>query len=221
MDGNRRWATSRGLPTLLGHKEGVTAVKTVVAFCLEHSISYLSLYTFSLENFKRSMEEKCYLFSLIEASIHEYTKDLINQDIRIYFVGDRSLFPRSLQSICNAIEEKTAAGKRLQLHILFCYGGQQEVVNCVQKIAQQVASGSLAADAITHQDVRNNLWMPAAPDPDLIIRTGAVNRISNFLLFQAAYSELMFLDCMWPDMSKERFEKALQEFSQRQRRFGS
>lgn len=221
MDGNRRWATSRGLPTLFGHKEGVTAIKTVVTFCLEKAIPHLSLYTFSLENFKRSAQEKSYLFNLIASSIDEFTDELVHQGVRIYFVGDRSLFPSSIRGACETIEQRTACGKNLHVNILFCYGGKQEIVSSVKKIAHQVASGTLLPDAITEKDIQNNLWMPLIPDPDLIIRSGAVRRMSNFLMFQSAYSELIFFDCMWPDMTKELFEQALQEFIRRQRRFGA
>ena len=220
MDGNRRWATSRGLPTLFGHKQGVTAVRTVVTFCLQRSISYLSLYTFSLENFKRSFEEKSYLFNLIDEVLQQVAQDLVGQGVRIRFVGDRSLFPESVRASCLAIEQATVHGDKLQLNILFCYGGRQEIVSSVKKIAEQVVAGTLSPDAITQEHLQNNLWMPNIPDPDLIIRTGAVHRMSNFLLFQSAYSELIFFDCMWPDMTETLFEQALQEFKTRQRRFG-
>jgi len=218
MDGNRRWATSRGLPTLFGHKQGVTAVRTVVTFCLQRSISYLSLYTFSLENFKRSFEEKSYLFNLIDEVLQQVAQDLVGQGVRIRFVGDRALFPESVRASCLAIEQATVHGDKLQLNILFCYGGRQEIVSSVKKIAEQVASGTLSPDAITQEHLQNNLWMPNIPDPDLIIRTGAVHRMSNFLLFQSAYSELIFFDCMWPDMTEALFEQALHEFNARERR---
>lgn len=222
MDGNRRWATSRGLPTLLGHKQGVTAVKTVVAFCLKQHIPYLSLYTFSLENFKRSLEEKSYLFNLIDEVVQQVAQDLVSQGVRIRFVGDRSLFPASVTTSCAAIERATAQADKLQLNILFCYGGRQEIVASVKNIAHQVAAGILLPDDITQEHIHNNLWMPPhIPDPDLIIRTGAVHRMSNFLTFQSVYSELIFFDCMWPDMTETLFEQAVQEFQRRSRRFGA
>ena len=222
MDGNRRWATSRGLPTLFGHKQGVEAVKTVVAFCLKRGIPHLSLYTFSLENFKRSFEEKSYLFSLIDEVVQQVAHDLVKQGVRIRFIGDRSLFPESLQATCATIEQATAHATRLELNILFCYGGRQEILSSVKKIAHEVAAGTLLPDAITQEHIQQNLWMPPhTPDPDLIIRTGAVHRMSNFLLFQSAYSELIFFDCMWPDMTEALFEQAIEEFNRRSRRFGA
>lgn len=222
MDGNRRWATSRGLPTLFGHKQGVDAVKTVVAFCLKRGIPYLSLYTFSLENFKRSFEEKAYLFNLIDEVVQQVAHDLVKQGVRIRFIGDRSLFPESVQATCAAIEQATAHATRLELNILFCYGGRQEILSSVKKIAREVAAGTLLPDAITQEHIQHNLWMPPhTPDPDLIIRTGAVHRMSNFLLFQSAYSELIFFDCMWPDMTEALFEQAIEEFNRRSRRFGA
>lgn len=220
MDGNRRWATQRGLPTLLGHRQGVNAVKVVVKFCLDNTIPYLSLYTFSLENFKRSTEEKSYLFALIGEVAQQVAQDAIKEGVRICFVGDRALFPESIQDICNEIEQRTAHGTRLRLNLLFCYGGRQEILSSVQELARQVAAGKLAPSDITEQSLRDNLWMAGIPDPDLIIRPGAVMRLSNFLMFGSAYSELIFLDHMWPDMTEEIFKQALQEFSLRQRRFG-
>jgi len=221
MDGNRRWATQRGLPTLLGHKEGVKAVRAAVQFCIKNGIPHLTLYTFSLENFKRTEEEKSYMFGLVGEVANSVSDELVKEGVRICFVGDRALFPASVRDICTGVERKTASGSKLRVNLLFCYGGRQEILSSVRTLAHQVAAGTLAPDEITEDLLRNHMWMAGVPDPDLIIRTGAVMRTSNFLMFESAYSEYIFLDCMWPDMTEERFAQALVEFNQRQRRFGA
>lgn len=220
MDGNRRWAQQRGLHSFLGHKEGLEAVKRAITFCINRNIPYLSLYTFSLENFKRSEEEKSYLFDLIAVQSNTALEEFIKQGIRVRFVGDRSAFPLRVATICQKIEQETAHLSVLTLNFLFCYGSRQEIVHAAREIAKKVAAGGLSPDAIDNEQFEQHLWTHGTPDPDIIIRTGAVMRLSNFLLYQSAYSEYYFLDCMWPDMSEEHFTKVLENFATRQRRFG-
>jgi len=221
MDGNRRWATQQGLAAVLGHKKGTDSVKQATEFCIKNNISYLTLYTFSIENFKRSEEEKNYLFDLIIKEAQEGLAEFLSHKIRVRFVGDRSLFPAHVLALCQEIEEKTAHLTTLTLNFLFCYGGQQEIVSAVQKIAQQVLDNTLKIQDITKDIVTNNLWLGDIPEPELIIRTGGVKRLSNFLLYQAAYSELYFVDTYWPDMTYAHFEKALEDFMLRKRNFGA
>lgn len=220
MDGNRRWAKKRGLLPWYGHREGMEAVRTVTDFCLEKQIRYLSLYTFSLENFKRPAVEKRYLFNYLSKQAEKELPLFIKKGVRVRFVGDRSQFPESLIPVCKRIEQQTAHCDKLQLNLLFCYGAQQELVAGIKDIARDIKLGKLAEDEITEESINRYLWMGQIPAPDLIIRTGNVCRMSNFLIYQAAYSELCFLDCMWPELSKEHLEKAISSFEQRERNFG-
>ncbi len=220
MDGNRRWAKQRGLLAWHGHREGMEAVRTVIDFCLENAIRYVSLYTFSLENFKRSTIEKRYLFNYLAKQAESELPVFIKKGIRVRFVGDRSYFPESLRSVCDRVESDTSSGNHLLLNLLFCYGGQQELVSGIKGIVQDIKAGIICEEDVDEERINHYLWTGAIPAPDLIIRTGGVRRLSNFLLYQAAYSELYFLDCMWPDLSKEHLEKALSSFINIKRNFG-
>lgn len=220
MDGNRRWAKKRGKLSVEGHKEGVETVKLVIRFCLDKQIEHLTLYTFSLENFKRPEVEKNYLFNLI-ATQAQYVIDQSKKDgVRIRFIGDRSLFPHSIIAACERIERETADGVQLTVNFLFCYGGQQEIVAGVKSILLQIKNGLLSEANIDVALLRKHLWMGDTPEPELIIRTGGHKRVSNFLLFQSAYSELCFLDCMWPDLTEADLEKAIAVYTQSERNFG-
>lgn len=221
MDGNRRWAKKRSLVPWRGHREGLEAIQRAIDFCLEKDIPYLSLYTFSLENFGRSDQEKNYLFGVL-AQEFERTKldNLINQGVRICFIGDRNYFPKNVVNLCENMERKTAHCDALHLNLLFCYGARQEIVDSVQRIVRDSKEGRLSEEGISEELFNRYLWTNGIPDPDMIIRTGGLARLSNFLLYQAAYSELYFLDCLWPEITKEHLEKALENFNNRQRNFG-
>jgi len=220
MDGNRRWAKKRGLFAWLGHREGMEAVRTVVNFCLEKNINYLSLYAFSLENFKRPSIEKKYLFNYLAEQAEEEVPLFIKKGVRVRFVGDRNYFPDSLRSVCARVEKETSNGKNLLLNLLFCYGAQQELVAGIKGLVKDVKAGKLSEEDITEERINDYLWMGAIPAPDLIIRTGGMQRLSNFLLYQSAYSELCFFECMWPDLSKDHLEKAISSFEGSKRNFG-
>ncbi len=220
MDGNRRWAVKQGLAAVLGHKHGVDSVRRVVEFCLKKGIPYVSLYTFSLENFKRAEEEKSYLFGLIVKEAAKGVDEFVEQGVRIRFLGDRSLFPESVLSSCEILEQQTAHMNKLTVNFLFCYGGRQEIVAGVKSVAQKIQRGELTVDAINEDLFGRELWCGNQPDPDLIVRTGGEQRLSNFLLYQSAYSELMFLDCFWPDISVADLENLYETFMARKRRFG-
>jgi undecaprenyl diphosphate synthase len=220
MDGNRRWAKQRGKHSIEGHKEGVETAKRVVQFCLDNNIAYLTLYTFSLENFKRPDIEKNYLFDLIVSQAQWFISTAISDGVRIRFVGDRALFPTSAAAACERIERETAHGNRLTVNVLFCYGGQQEILAGVKSIAQQVKDGALNVSDINIDLFKKHLWLDDTPEPEIIIRTGARNRISNFLLFHAAYSEIYFLDCMWPDLTNDQLQNVITSYIQSERNFG-
>ena len=197
MDGNRRWAKAQGQLPWNGHRAGVKTVEMVIDFCLEYNIPFLSLYTFSLENFTRTQEEQSYLFDLVIQQAEKYIPEFINKDVSIRFIGDISLFPKSVQQVCKRVEEQTATGKKLQVNFLFGYGARKEIFTASKKFADYLAVGN----SPTQQLFESCLWTSATPDPDLIIRTGGVRRLSNFLLYQAAYAEIRFLDTLWPDLT--------------------
>lgn len=220
MDGNRRWARLQGKLPILGHQEGVQAGRRVIQFCLEKKIPYLSFYTFSIENFRRSAQEKDFIFNIVATQGLQEVEKLRQEGVRIRFVGDRTLFPQSLISVCDTLEQQTQHCTVLQVNLLFCYGARQEIIGGIKKIIQQVKAGVLDENDINEESLRHYLWTHDFPDPDLIIRTGGVSRLSNFLLYQAAYSELYFLDCLWPDVGAQQLEQAVSFFDNAQRNFG-
>lgn len=221
MDGNRRWARRSGIAPWLGHRKGVDPVKTVIKFCLKYKIPYLTLYAFSLENFKRPQQELDFLFNTLAKEIaSDELDELFKQGVRVKFAGDQSLFPAQLIPVIKDVEHKTKDGQNLVLTILFCYGGQQEIIHAVRAIADAVKSGMLESDAITRESFTEFLWTGNIPSPDLIIRTGGMKRLSNFLPYQSAYSELYFLDTYWPDITEQDLNQAVGTFEQRARTFG-
>ena len=221
MDGNRRFAQAQGWVPWYGHKEGVEAVRRTVAFCLEKNVSYLSLYTFSLENFRRSPEENGYLFGLMAKEAEKSIEEFKEMGIKVSFIGNRSLFPAHLMPICERVEKETVNGTQLTLNFLFCYGSQQELVAGMQALAHRVKAGDINPEDIKESLLREHLWMGAIPEPDIIIRTGGHKRLSNFLLYQAAYSELFFLDCLWPEFSQKHLHEVFQAYAQQVRNFGT
>ena len=222
MDGNRRWAREKKLEAVTqGHRRGVDAAKTAIEFCLKKGIKYLSLYTFSLENFRRNELEKKYIFGLLKNLLKKHVPDFIKQGVQIRFIGDRSLFPESTRETIESIESETKNLSNLQVNLLFCYGATQELVSAAKLVAKQVEDGKLSSDEIDETIFRKSLWLGDIPDPDMIVRTGKVSRLSNFLLFQGAYSEWVFLDCYWPEIDEEKLEQCVERFGQAQRNFGN
>lgn len=221
-DGNRRWAKERGLDPWIGHREGVKPLKTAVQFCIKHKIPYLSAYVFSLENFRRPEQEVSYLFDVLAQDVFtNELDDLLKNGVRIRAVGDRTTFPEKLRTIIENAEERTKECTALTLIFLFCYGGQQELVASVQDIARAVAAHALSPDAINEKTIADHLWTHDIPNPELIIRTGGMQRLSNFLLYRAAYSELCFMKKYWPDVTERDLEEALEQFAQTTRNFGA
>lgn len=222
MDGNRRWAKKQGLLPWLGHQEGINTARRVIDFCLEKKIPYLSLYTFSLENFKRPAQEVDFLFNILATKeSSKIIDDCVKNKIRLVFIGDRSLFPDSLIPIIQEAEQRTQTFTNLTVNLLFCYGGRQEIVSGIKKIIHHLKTGQISEDSISDELFERYLWTSGIPAPDLIIRPGGVKRLSNFLIYQAAYSELYFLDCLWPELTHEHLENALAFFYNTQRNYGT
>lgn len=220
MDGNRRWARKNGLLSNLGHRQGVKTVKTAIEFCLKKGIRFVSFYTFSIENFKRSEMEKSFLFSLLVKEAAKGAADFIKQGVRIRFVGDRTLFPANVRTSSEQLEKETAHLDKLTVNLLFCYGGRQEIVASVKEIVNKVKSGDLEPGDISEDLVAQYLWSGDTPDPELIVRTGGDKRLSNFLLYQSAYSEFCFLDQFWPAITMEDLNGVYEDFADRKRNFG-
>ena len=216
MDGNRRWAQKRNLRLWEGHQQGVQAVRTTTMFCLKEKIQHLSFYTFSIENFKRTQAEQRDIFSCIADALKIELPFFLEKRIRVRFIGDRTLFPEFIVPLCEQIEQETAKGKVLTVYFLLCYGARQELIAAAKKIAEAEVDYS----TLTTKKLKDYLWTGQISDPDIIIRTGGVKRLSNFLLYQAAYSELCFLDCLWPDLSEHDLHNVITEFKKSKRTFG-
>jgi len=219
-DGNRRWARQHKLEAMLGHKTGMNTLKYALAICLKNKIKFLSFYAFSLENFKRDETEKTYFFSLAADGLAEQLPSLVDQGIKVQFIGDKNFFPEVLRGVINDVEMATAQCATLQLNLLFCYGGRSELVHAARALARKVAQGTLKPEDIDEAMLGDALWTKGIPDPELVIRTGKASRLSNFLLYQAAYSELMFLDCFWPEVTEELLQQCINDFSGIKRNFG-
>lgn len=217
MDGNRRWAAAHGLPSIAGHVQGVEAIKPIVRIAPDHGIEVLSLYVFSTENWRRSDEEVTGLFGLIDGAVRQNTDELIEQGVRVRVIGRLHEAPTDVQRSIRDAEERTRGGERMELNIAFNYSGRREIVDATRAL---IASGVSPAD-VDEERFAEQLYTAGQPDPDLIIRTGAEQRTSNFLLWQGAYAELIFCPVLWPDFREADFEAALDEFARRQRRYGA
>ncbi|CAE6934398.1 MULTISPECIES: polyprenyl diphosphate synthase [Pseudomonas] len=220
MDGNNRWAKKRFMPGVAGHKAGVDAVRAVIEVCAEAGVEVLTLFAFSSENWQRPAEEVGALMELFLAALRRETKKLNENGISLRIIGDRARFHPDLQTAMRDAEAQTAGNKRFVLQIAANYGGQWDIAQAAQRLAREVQGGHLQPADITPQLLQSCLATGDLPLPDLCIRTGGEHRISNFLLWQLAYSELYFSDLFWPDFKHDAMRKALADFSKRQRRFG-
>jgi undecaprenyl diphosphate synthase len=221
MDGNRRWAKKNKLSFGTGYAEGgFGAVKRTIEFCLSRGIKHLSLYAFSLENFKRPQEEQDFLFDTIVNQGEKNIPYLKKHDVQVKFVGERSVFPPHVIPTCELVERETQHCSSIFVNLLFCYGGRQEIVSGVKKLLKQMQEGVITENQITEQRLQECLWTANTPDPELIIRTSGVQRLSNFLLFQSAYSEFCFLDCLWPEITEKDLAHAVDSYSDVRRNFG-
>ncbi len=220
MDGNGRWASARSLPRFEGHRRGVDAVRRAVRAAGDLGIGYLSLYAFSSENWSRPPQEVDDLMGLLKRFIRIDLADLHKRNVRVRIIGSRIDLANDLNDLLNEAEVITQDNTGLTLVIAFNYGARQEIVDAVRKIALQVASGEIDPRVIDKHLIAQNLYTADIPDPDLIIRTSGEQRLSNFMMWQAAYAELVFLPLQWPEFDAAAFDEALRQYGQRERRFG-
>lgn len=218
MDGNGRWAMDRGLDRTFGHKAGLDNLEAITTICSNLGVKYLTVYAFSIENFNRPAYEVEALMGLVLSFIK---MDLFhNNNVSFHVVGDRERLPKSVQDKLRSMEEETSMYDGMAMTIAMGYSSKQEIVNATKKIALEVQSGKMSADDINEETISKHLWTAWMPDPDLLIRTGGEVRISNYLLWQCAYSEFYFCDTYWPDFGEEDLHKAIASYQRRQRRFG-
>lgn len=221
MDGNGRWAKARSLPRTAGHRRGAEAVRRVLSCAADLGIEYLTLYGFSSENWKRPATEVDDLMGLMRRYLQSDIAKLHKNGIRLRVIGERDKLPRDIVELIDAAERLTTGNRRLNLTMAISYGGRQEILAAARQLAEAVAAGRLDPASIDETCFSGRLATAELPDPDLVIRTSGEQRISNFLLWQSAYSELVFVDKLWPDFSKEDFAHAICEFQRRDRRYGA
>ena len=221
MDGNGRWAEARNLDRAVGHSRGADAAMRAVRIAVELGVSYLTLYGFSNENWSRPAGEIDELMRLLRRYLREEVDELDREGVKILFIGDRTRLAGDIVSLVETAERRTRRNSRLTLMIALSYGGRQEIAQAARKLARQAAAGEIDPDTIDEAALGRELFTANIPDPDLVIRTSGEQRISNFLLWQSAYAELVFLDTLWPDFSREDFIAAVREFHRRERRFGA
>ena len=220
MDGNGRWAKSLGKERYEGHIEGVNSVRECIKAARRNGVRYLTLYAFSTENWGRPIEEVDALMELFCKSVIAENPELVAQGVRVVMIGRRDRFSERVCSHLQQIEQDTAAGDKLTLVLAFDYSSRDEITTAVRSIAQRVASGEVKVEDICEQTVSENLYTADIPDPDFIIRTSGECRLSNFLLWQSSYAEMYFPEVMWPDFKQEEFDKALEVYASRERRYG-
>ncbi len=218
MDGNGRWANTRNLPRAMGHKAGVDAVRKITSECTRLGVKFLTLYTFSTENWKRPSDEVAALMALVLSSLED--EIFMKNNVRFRVIGDIDRLPVEVQKKLHETEEHTAKNDKMTMVVALSYSSKWELVEATKKIAQSVKDGKINVNNITEDTISDNLTTNFAPDPELLIRTGGECRISNYLLWQIAYSELYFCDTYWPDFDEEALHKAIVDYQGRQRRFG-
>ena len=215
-DGNRRWARERGLPVLAGHVQGIEAIRPIVRRARDRGVETLSVYTFSTENWARPEEEVSGLFGLIDGAVRQYTDELVTEGVRVRVIGRLHEAPSDVQRSIRAAQDRTEGGSRMTLNICFNYSGRAEIVDA----ARALLAGRVDPTEITEPHFAEHLYTAGQPDVDLLIRTGGDQRTSNFLLWQAAYAELIFCSKFWPDFTVDDLDAALAEYERRERRFG-
>lgn len=220
LDGNGRWAQARGLIRVAGHKRGADRVREVVRAAGEMGIEVLTVFALSLDNKKRPADEVRALYALLERFADTEKPELVQRGVRVEVVGDLPSLPPSCQAAIRSLCEATANGKKMLFRLAVAYGAREDIVQATRRVAERVARGELRPEAITEDDLRDAMWTAGAPSPDLIIRTGGEHRLSDFLLLEAAYSELYFTETAWPDFGPAELAVALREYARRDRRFG-
>ena len=220
MDGNGRWALKQGLPRSLGHKKGAEVVKTIVKAAGEQGIKYMTLYAFSTENWQRSPEEVSYLMNLLRQYLKGDLQELKENQVRIRFIGERYMLDSDIQKMMSDLEQETASFDKMTLCIALSYGSRQEILSAVKKTAEQYKNGNISLEDIDINLFSSMLYTKDIPDPDLLIRTSGEQRISNYLLWQLAYSEFAFTEVLWPDFTPELLQQIIEDYKTRERRYG-
>ncbi|MEA1974485.1 MAG: isoprenyl transferase [Bacillota bacterium] len=220
MDGNGRWAKKRFLPRLAGHKAGVKSLKKIIKYSSNIGIDYLTVYAFSTENWKRPKDEVSGIIKLLFDAILQYIDELIEENVIIKTIGDKSNLSTDILNLFSEVEKKTENNTGMQFNIAFNYGSRNEIIHSVKKIAQLCIDKEISIDDIDENLIESNLYTESIPNPDFVIRTSGEIRLSNFLLWQISYSELYFTDTYWPDFNESEYVKALNEYQNRKRRYG-
>ena len=220
MDGNGRWAKKRGLPRSAGHTAGAANFRTITRYAASIGVKYLTLYAFSTENWNRPAEEVSALMKLFHQYLEEALRDFMDENIRVRFLGDVSAFTPELQALIHRVEEASAEKDGMVLNLAMNYGGRAEITRAMRILAQRVQKGELQPEEITEEMIAGELYTAGQPDPDLIIRPSGEERISNFLLWQSAYTEFEYFDILWPDFKPKHLDEAIEKFRGRNRRFG-
>ncbi len=220
MDGNGRWAKRRGMPRRLGHRAGAENFKRIVRYSSSIGIRYLTVYAFSTENWKRPQEEVGALISLFMEYLEEALRDFLDENIKVLFMGDTQAFPVELQELIRRTESVSSDKTGMVLNICLNYGGRAEIARAARQLAQEAAAGKILPEAVDEAAIAAHLYCPGQPDPDLIIRPSGEFRTSNFLLWQSAYAEYVFMDILWPDFTPDKMDEALLLYAGRNRRFG-
>ncbi len=221
MDGNGRWAQARGLPRIAGHRAGARAVRRTIEAALAHGVRWLTLYAFSSENWRRPQDEVSDLTALLRHYLKSEIAELAENGVRLRMIGEAARFAEDIQASLRDAERVTAGNARLNLTIALSYGGRAEIIAAARRIAEAAARGEIDPARLDEAGFASQLFTAGMPDPDLIIRTSGERRLSNFLLWQAAYAELVFLNVLWPDFSADHFAEALTDYASRERRFGA
>ena len=220
MDGNGRWAKQRGLPRTAGHKAGAETFRRIADHCHTLGVKYLTVYAFSTENWKRSADEVSGIMLLLKNYLQEALRDMEKNHIHFNFMGDLSRLSPELQKLCLETQAKSSGYHDVQVNLCINYGGRDEIVRAAKAFAADVAAGKRSADSLTEAEFENYLDSAGVPDPEIVIRPSGEQRISNFLPWQSAYSEFVFMDVLWPDFSDADLDRAIEEFNRRNRRFG-
>ncbi|MEH2109892.1 isoprenyl transferase [Nostoc sp.] len=220
MDGNGRWATSRGLPRIAGHRQGASTLKELLRCCKDWGVKALTAYAFSTENWQRPIEEVDFLMHLFERLLHRELAQMHREGVRISFIGDLSALPKSLQTEMERSMAETLNNQAIHFTVAVNYGSRNEITRVCRQVAQLVEQGELNAEQVNESLVEQHLYTAHTPEPDLLIRTSGEMRLSNFLLWQMAYTEMYFTDILWPDFNREAFHQALLSYQNRDRRFG-
>jgi undecaprenyl diphosphate synthase len=221
MDGNGRWAQARGKPRTEGHRAGIAALRRLVEYCIRYEVAYVTVFSFSSENWSRPAEEVNFIFGLLKRFVLSDLESLIENNVRVRISGSREGLDKNILQLIDKAEKDTEANTGLTLIVAFNYGGKAELVNATRKLATAVRDGLMEVEDITEASISEALYLSDIPEPEVVLRTSGEQRFSNFLLWQAAYSELIFIDEYWPDFNEESFLRVLEEFGRRERRFGA